>query len=275
MNTNLVDVHLHGTLIEGVGREHWRLAVTSVAEAVRAIDMLSKRSLTKHLLRHHKGDANEVQYKILVNEQPFLTEEQPCVERPETILNSELCMTHANGSLKRIDIVPVLEGAGKMGFMLVIFGVLMILTAGMAAAGTSLFATVGTGLGATVTALGGVSAGTLLMGGFSLLVGGIAMLSMNPPEYDDHTEIDISKGAGGARSYLFNGPQNSGREGGPVPIGYGRLMVGSTVIQATQSIRDVAANKSTAIAHNTTVTTDYSDGTPTLVYGDITPRAIF
>jgi predicted phage tail protein len=269
MNTNLVDVHLHGALIKGVGREHWRLAVTSVAEAVRAIDMLSKRSLTKHLLSHHKGDANEVQYKILVNERPFLAEEQPCVERPETILNSELCMTHANGSLKRIDIVPVLEGAGKMGFMLVIFGVLMILTAGMAMAAAP-------GLGLAAPALGGaLQAGTLLMGGFSLLVGGIAMLSMNPPQYDDHTEIDISKGAGGARSYLFNGPQNTGREGGPVPIGYGRLIVGSTVIQAAQSIKDVAANKSTAIAHNSTVTTDYMDGTPTFIYGDVTPRAIF
>jgi predicted phage tail protein len=217
-----------------------------------------------------------VQYKILVNERPFLAAEKPCVEKPETIINSELYMKHTDGSLKRIDIVPVLEGAGdNMGLLLVVFGVLMILTAGLAAAGTGLFTTVGTGLSATVTALGGISAGTLLMGGFALLIGGIALMSMNPPEYDDHTEIDISKGAGGARSYLFNGPQNSGREGGPVPIGYGRLLVGSTIIQAAQSIRDVAANKSTAIAYNTTVTSDYSDGVPTLVYGDVTPRAIF
>jgi hypothetical protein len=113
------------------------------------------------------------------------------------------------------------------------------------------------------------------MGGFALLIGGVSLMNMNPPEFDDHTEIDISKGAGGARSYLFNGPQNTAREGGPVPIGYGRLLVGSTIIQAAQSIRDIAANKSTAVAYNENVTTDYSDGVPSIVYGDITPRAIF
>jgi len=275
MNNTIVDVHLHGALVKGVGRAHWRLAVTTVAEAVRAIDMLSKRSLTKYLMMKHKGGSNETQYKILVNERPFLAEEKPCTERPETIANSELCMEHTNGSLKRIDIVPVIEGAGKMGMLLVVFGVLMIMTGGLAAAGL-----IGSGSVAGATAgltatFAGLSAGTLLMGGFALLVGGVAMMNMNPPEFDDHTEIDISKGAGGARSYLFNGPSNTGREGGPVPVGYGRLLVGSTVIQAAQSIRDVAANKATAIAYNDAITTDFSDGVPSLVYGDITPRAIF
>ena len=41
MNNKIVDIYLHGALIKGVGREHWRLGVTSVAEAVRAIDTLS------------------------------------------------------------------------------------------------------------------------------------------------------------------------------------------------------------------------------------------
>jgi len=284
MNNKIVDVHLHGALIEGVGREHWRLGVTSVAEAIRAIDMLSERKLTKHLMMTHKGDANEVQYKILVNDRPFLAEEKPCTERPETIINSELCIERTDGSLKRIDIVPVLEGAGdNMGLLLVVFGVLIILTAGAAAAaatgikGATFMGSAigGTGMSATIGALGGVSVGSLLMGGFALLIGGVALMSMNPPEFDDHSEIDISKGAGGARSYLFNGPTNTQREGGPVPIGYGRLLVGSTLIQATQYIRDVAANKATAVAYNDHVTTDYSDGVPSIVYGDITPRAVF
>ena len=32
---------------------------------------------------------------------------------------------------------------------------------------------------------------------------------------------------GGPTSYLFNGPVNTVGEGGPVPVGYGTLMVGS------------------------------------------------
>ena len=276
MNNKIVDVHLHGALIKGVGREHWRLGVTSVAEAIRAIDTLSGRKLTKHLLTTHKGGANEVQYKILVNDRPFLAEEKPCTERPETIINSELCIERTDGSLKRIDIVPVLEGAGdNMGLLLVVFGVLIIMTGGLVATGVwGSGAAAGATAGLTAT-LGGISASALLMGGFALLIGGVALMSMNPPEFDDHTEVDISKGAGGARSYLFNGPTNTQREGGPVPIGYGRLLVGSTLIQATQYVRDVAANKATAIAHNDLVTTDYSDGVPSLVYGDVTPRAVF
>ena len=120
------------------------------------------------------------------------------------------------------------------------------------------------------------SASSVLMGGFSLLMGGVAILSMNPPEFDDHTEIVIQKGAGGARSYLFNGPVNTNREGGPVPIGYGRLLVGSQMIQATMYTRDIAANKATALAHNEEITADFSDGHPSIVYGDVFgSRAIF
>ena len=36
-----------------------------------------------------------------------------------------------------------------------------------------------------------------------------------------------------ANSYLFSGPVNVINEGGPVPIGYGRLIVGSQVIMST------------------------------------------
>ena len=54
MRKNLVDVHLHGSLGKGVGRDHWRLGVKTVAEACRAIDMLTQRRLTKHLIKYHQ-----------------------------------------------------------------------------------------------------------------------------------------------------------------------------------------------------------------------------
>ena len=265
MRKNLVDVHLHGSLGKGVGRKHWKLGVKTVAEACRAIDMLSKRSFTKHLIKYHQDSSNVVKYKILINEKEFMAEEPLCVEKPETVYNSELCIERED--LKRIDIVPVVEGAGKFfGALLAVFGVILMIIAFPAfIAGVAM-----TGLFA------GFGAAALLMGGFSLLLGGIALLSMNPPKFDDHTEIDIQRGAGGARSYLFSGPVNTNREGGPVPIGYGRLRVGSQMIQATMYTRDVAANKATALAHNEDITTDFSDGHPTIVYGDVFgSRAIF
>ena len=55
------------------------------------------------------------------------------------------------------------------------------------------------------------------------------------PEFGDFREIE----GGGRRSYLFSGPENTVREGGPVFIGYGRLMVGSQVVQSSIETFDV------------------------------------
>jgi len=41
---------------------------------------------------------------------------------------------------------------------------------------------------------------------------------------------------------MFSGPQNTVREGGPVFVGYGRLLVGSHVIQTSLDTLDTAAD---------------------------------
>ncbi len=41
-------------------------------------------------------------------------------------------------------------------------------------------------------------------------------------------------------SYVFNGPVNTTAQGQPVPIGYGRLIVGGAVISAGISIDDIS-----------------------------------
>ena len=48
-----------------------------------------------------------------------------------------------------------------------------------------------------------------------------------PPEFEDFREIQKTNKK---ESYLFNGPLNTYNPGGPVPIGYGRVMVGSLTI---------------------------------------------
>ena len=42
-----------------------------------------------------------------------------------------------------------------------------------------------------------------------------------------------------ANSYLFNGPVNVLNDGGPVPIGYGRVIVGSQVVMAAYAIKRI------------------------------------
>ena len=76
----------------------------------------------------------------------------------------------------------------------------------------------------------------LLLAGFSLLAAGITALLAKPPpnipfEATQFTpaEQGVIGESGGPNSYLFNGPVNVLGEGGPVPVGYGKLMVGSRV----------------------------------------------
>ena len=57
------------------------------------------------------------------------------------------------------------------------------------------------------------------------------------PKFGDFREIEQTQ----ARSYLFNGPVNTVREGGPVFVAYGRLLVGSHVIQTSMDNVDTDA----------------------------------
>ena len=63
--------------------------------------------------------------------------------------------------------------------------------------------------------------------GVGLTLNGIYELLASPPNVG---------GGGGfgdqSQSFIFSGPENVTRQGGGVPVGYGRMMIGSTVISA-------------------------------------------
>tara|TARA_Y100000593_G_scaffold79143_1_gene147176 strand:+ start:1850 stop:2524 length:675 start_codon:yes stop_codon:yes gene_type:complete len=201
----LVDITLHGNLGEVVG-EKWKLSVKSIAEAIHAIQMNSGNKLYPEFI---KSDKQNIKYKVLVNDEAVYSEPMT-IQDTEKILNSELCIIKNN--IKTIDIVPVLEGAGDifespwMGIFL--GGALMMAGMGM--------------LGFQANAM-------LLMAGLGLVFQGISNLLSTPPKYEEFRDIEqnqLNKRA----SYLFGGPVNTVNEGGPVPVLYGRLLVGSQVI---------------------------------------------
>jgi predicted phage tail protein len=67
--------------------------------------------------------------------------------------------------------------------------------------------------------------------GTSLVLGGLAqMLAKNPQ----------SQKPNNSASYLFNGPVNTTEQGNPVPVLYGRLIIGSQVVSASISAYDIA-----------------------------------
>ena len=218
----MTKVKFHGKLGRIFGRER-NLAVNSVGEAIHAINILNGRRLYPWLLEQ---DKRGIKYKILINEKPFKTDLD--LNNINNTFNTELVCKYEK--LDSIDIVPVIEGAGDdiLGIFTLILGVVLI--------ATGIFAPAGASLGLfTMTA--GLKAG-FIIGGAALLAGGISSLLASPPKFEDFREIEKKAGR---QSYLFSGPQNITQEGGPVPIGYGRLVVGSQVIASSYVISDTNA----------------------------------
>lgn len=213
MADNIVKVRFYGVLGQEFGKE-FNLAVKSVGEAIHAINILKKRKLYTWLAEHDKKGQT---YKVLINNKPFRTSED--LSRIENVSNTELVINNEN--LKTVDVVPVIEGADGdiQAIFTIVLGVILI--------------AVGFWSG-----VGPVIGTALVVAGLGLIAGGVINFLMKPPQFEDFREI----AGGGRTSYLFNGPQNTTREGGPVPIVYGHLVVGSQVISASYNIQYVSAN---------------------------------
>ena len=120
-------------------------------------------------------------------------------------------LTLERGDIEQIDIVPCLEGSYMGWFGILVGGVGLATATNQMAALTSI----------------------------ALITNGISTLLSEPPEYPEQRQIvnPSSDPTQLANSYLFSGPVNVINEGGPVPIGYGRLIVGSQVIMSTYGTR--------------------------------------
>lgn len=215
MKPNLVEIRLHGNIFFGL-KDIYKLAVKSCGEAFHAINSISRNCFYKNLL---ENDKKGIKYKILINGRNFESTEPLTINNIEKIKESELVMNLRN--LKTIDIVPVIEGADS-DIGAIIAGVLLVV------------------VGIVVAAYGGGPlGGALIIAGIGLIAAGIINLLSSPPKFEDFREI----GGGGRTSYLFSGPQQVVGEGGPVPIGYGKLLIGSHVISASYEISDQSAKE--------------------------------
>lgn len=114
-----------------------------------------------------------------------------------------------------IKFVPVLQGAGGNGLVQTILGATLIAVA-------IAFPTTAT---------------YLLPLGISLALGGVVQMLTPIPSTnvsDDNNKPDNKP------SYTFNGAINTGAQGYPVPVGYGRMIVGSAVISAGIVVEELA-----------------------------------
>jgi len=229
----MTSITLHGEIAQQVGREKWNLKVSSIKEAMRAIQVLSKGKLLKYLI---SAAEKSIEYKILVNKREIIAAENISLEKPDSIINSELMMI--NEKLETLDIIPIIKGAGgggnnrTKGIIALVLAVILI--------ATGVFAPEGFAIGLSTVASASLST-ALVLSGVALAVTGVTLLMMSPPKFDDFRKID----GGGKPSYLFDGPTNILGEGGPVPIGYGRMKIGSQTVEI--SVNNVELDiKSTA-----------------------------
>jgi predicted phage tail protein len=197
----LTKIKLHGNLGKIVGQKVWELRVESVSEAIHAIDTMSDRKFCAAVLHNEKQN---IKYKILTDGKNLFSKN---INTAEEVLESELMIKK---DVDTIDIVPVLEGAdGDTKDVMLVVGGAMMMGAGFMMGSPLL----------------------VQLGLFAILTG-MANLLAEPPEFEDFKEIQQTNKR---ESYLFNGPLNTYNPGGPIPIGYGRVLVGSQTVAFSQT----------------------------------------
>ena len=128
---------------------------------------------------------------------------------------------HDPAGKQPIKIVPVVAGAGAVGRII----------AGAALIVASIF------IPGTALIFGTALKGLVLGIGTSLALGGVAQLLTPTPTLSLGTDSSNDP----RKSYSFSGIQNTSRQGTPVPIVYGEMLVGSVVISAGIDVDQVSA----------------------------------
>jgi predicted phage tail protein len=190
-------IKLYGALAKFIGHRVLEADVSSAAEAVRFL-VTNWPELEQHMADQH--------YRVSVGRYDLAEDE-----------------LHDPVGAQDIRIVPVVVGAGGLGRILAgiaLIAVSFMLPGAGAFGAVSMFgqaATAGgflTGLGTAVSLVGA-----------SLVLGGISQL-LTPTPKATQSDQDPRK------TYNFSGVQQTSRQGTPVPIVYGKTLVGSVVISA-------------------------------------------
>jgi predicted phage tail protein len=204
-------IKVYGSLAKFLGQRSFRAAVSTPAEAMRFL-VANFPGLREHMAEKY--------YKVGVGKIDLDVGDQP--EQ----------LHYPTGKAEAIRIVPVIGGA-KSGTAKILLGIGLIavsfLLPGAGAFGTlSLFGVSAAQGGAVLAGIGTA----LSLTGASLVLGGVSQL-LTPVSKTSYDETDPSK------SYSFSGIQNVSRQGVPVPICYGEVLVGSVVISAGINAEDI------------------------------------
>jgi predicted phage tail protein len=208
-------VVLHGELAKKYGERH-ELEIATPGEAIRAF-CANYSDFEKFV---SDSESRNVGYRVIIDD----------TDMPDVSL------LHLPFS-QSVHVVPVIGGA-KSAFGGILVGALLI--AGAVFFAPAVVGALGPtmGLGAEAFGVAGfsVSFGQIALFGASLVLGGVSQLLSPQPKTAAGATAQTD-----TASYLFNGPINTTAQGFPVPVGYGELIVGSSVISAGITADDYTA----------------------------------
>jgi predicted phage tail protein len=190
----LREVRLYGQLGREFGRV-FRLAVATPAEAVRALC-----AVLPGFERAFVGPDGRQAYHVYVGSGP----------QRRNIGEAEAAAPL--GQREPIRLVPVVMGGKRQGLGQTIVGA-VLLVVGVAIAATSIVT------GGTTAGLGFAIANM----GLAMMLGGVVQM-LSPQRTGKTPAVE------NLPSYAFDGALNNAEQGGPVPVGYGRCIIGSVVV---------------------------------------------
>jgi predicted phage tail protein len=201
-------VKVYGHLAEHCGQSVFEALVRTPAEAIRFL--LCNFPELRGLMRdgYYKVAASDLELEL--------------TDHPEQL-------HYPLGTNDVVRVIPVITGAGGGTGKILLGAALIGLSAVSFGAGSLFAGSFGvTGIGAAIagTTTGLATGSIALLGiGASLVLGGVADLITPVPKAPD---IDNDP----RENFNFSGIQNVSREGVPVPIVYGEMVVGSVVVSA-------------------------------------------
>ena len=223
----MIKVFLHGSLGKNIGR-NWEFDAETPSQVFRAIDANTK-GLIKYLLKKEKQG---VVYRIFFDKKP--------------IKNNELNLDIR--SKKEMHVFPIIKGSDtegareqrKIGAIMLGGGWALSKLGGWMEGFGGFWGKVGQGIGW----LGDVTFEI----GAALLIQGVIGSFMDEP---DNPTPGSEKQLESSSSFIFSNPANNVIQGARVPIGYGRLRVGSHVISSSVLNSRLVTFNQVAVEQNT------------------------
>ena len=203
------EVTVYGPLADYLGRSKWSFSLEWLGEVFQALE-----ANTDKIVPFFR-DNPLMQYRIVVNGGDV----------------AEGALFARGLQFKTVELVPIVAASGNAGTWLAIIGIAIV--ALVLAPGVG-------GAFGTLAAGGSLSTGTsfLLTMGVALTLAGVSQMLFGTPG------AEILERGDNKPSYLFNGAVNTYSQGNPVPVGFGRLRIGSQVISVgirSVDIIDVAS----------------------------------